>query len=147
MILAKFYNINTPHNVINKPLSNATELNGLFFDTFNELKPRLQIRWNTTPFNFNYVVIGEKSYFIENVSREKNNVITLELNLDVLQTFKTEILNSVGTIVTRENANKFISNRNDIHDVRPQFEKINFSVNSPFDENGNIIMITLKGNA
>lgn len=147
MININFYNYTGAKNVLNKTLSNPTIKTGLLYDKTDIIHPVVTIRTFTTLNNLNYCFISElnRYYFINNFEINGTKT-TLYLSVDVLMSYKNNILNSIGTIVSRENANKFISNRANIHDVRPQFHKINFSVNAPFDENGTLIMVTLKGN-
>lgn len=61
-----------------------------------------------------------------------------------MQTFKEEIKELYVTISERETANGYINNRSVIYDIRPKFDTIDFP-NQIFDENGQIIMLTIKG--
>jgi hypothetical protein len=147
MININFYNYTGAKNVLNKSLNNPTIKTGLLYDKTDILHPVVTIRTFTTLNNLNYCFIPElnRYYFINNFEINGTKT-TLYLSVDVLMSYKTDILNSFGTIVSRENANKYIVSRENIYDIRPQFQKIDFSVNSPFNSEGQIIMITLKGN-
>lgn len=150
MITVNLINYNGLSNVIDKPLIVSQTINGLFFKPFNRLSAVLQIRYdNPENFNYNYLEIeGQGFYFVKSKETANKNVLSLQLDLDVLTTNKTAILNAVGTVVTSELSNKYISSREYVTDVRPQFTKVMFSRETPpFDENGGIIMITLKGKA
>lgn len=138
-------------NVINKVLQNGVNVDGTIKDITNVITPQIRFRAKPTlqdiqTFNYCYISALNRYYFVENAEIISSDVICLNLRVDVLKSNENALLQSTATVTECENANKYISNRNNIHDVRPQFEKINFSVNAPFDENGNIIMITLKGN-
>lgn len=149
MISVNFYNYTGKSNVINKPLNNPVLFDGLLFNNFEVINPVLTIRQTPSNtfknYNYCYIPIFKRYYFVTSVNVQNDKII-MNLKVDVLKTYETEILNSYGLIVSRENANKFISNREIIYNRKPKFEKLNFSENTPFDENGNIIMITLKGN-
>lgn len=148
MIDVNFYTYSGKNNVVNKTLPTATVISGLLYDRFNVLNPTLTIRTQTA-FNFNYCYIAalNRYYFVDKVEIVDNQKTEVYLSVDVLKSYETEILAANGTITARENANKFISNREVIFNRVPKFDKIDFSVNTPFDENGNIIMVTIKGNS
>lgn len=152
MVTLNLYQYSGKPNVINKTLPTATQYNGLLYDSQNVLTPFVRIRKTDgvtfEPTFFNYAEISDlgRFYFVTDTIIENTNVIRLNLKLDVLKTYAAEILASTATITQRENANAYISNRENVYSIVPNFSKIDFSVNSPFDENGNIIMVTLKGN-
>lgn len=145
------YQYNGKNNVINKNLTNGVNVDGSIKQPFNILRPSVNFRITQTlqnVKNYNYAYIADlgRYYFINTIDAISTDVFVLSLSVDVLKTYSAEILAASGTITNRENGNKYISNRVNIHDVRPQFEKIDFSVNAPFDADGSIIMVTLKGN-
>lgn len=146
MVNAILYQYSGKNNVINKTLENPQSVNGLMIEPFDVIHPKIKFRCEP-PFIYNYLYITQlnRYYFVTNTEILNANTVLLSLQLDVLKTYATDLLNATGTIVSRETANKYINTRDNIHDIRPNFEKINFSVNNPFDENGNIIMITIKG--
>lgn len=152
MVTLNLYQYSGKPNVINKTLPTATQYSGLLYDSQNVLTPFVRIRKTDgvtfEPTFFNYAEISDlgRFYFVTDTIIENTNVIRLNLKLDVLKTYAAEILASTATITQRENANAYISNRENVYSIVPNFSKIDFSVNSPFDENGNIIMVTLKGN-
>lgn len=152
MVTLNLYQYSGKPNVINKTLPTATQYSGLLYDSQNVLTPFVRIRKTDgvtfEPTFFNYAEISDlgRFYFVTDTIIENTNVIRLNLKLDVLKTYAAEIAASTATITQRENANAYISNRENVYSIVPNFSKIDFSVNSPFDENGNIIMVTLKGN-
>lgn len=150
-MLVTLYNYNGKRNTINKTLSNGVNVDGTIKDATNVITPQIRLRTkqnlqNVSAFNYVHIAALNRYYFVENCEIQSGEVFILSLRVDVLKSYQNAILASTATITERENANKFISNRANIHDVRPQFNKINFSVNAPFDENGTLIMVTLKGN-
>lgn len=149
MVTIDFYKYSGKPNVINKTLENKTTIKGLFYLNVNILKPIIKFR-NLTGYNFNifnYCYISElnRFYFIDSIEIENNTVIIFNLKLDVLKTYQNEIFNSVATVSRKTNSNGYISNRENIYNVLPNIERLNFSENTPFDENGVIIMVSLKG--
>ena len=69
----------------------------------------------------------------------------ISLSLDVLKTYEDEIMSATATVVEQQDADKFLSSRQQLFDVRPQINRIDFEPNL-FDAEGNLIMVTLKGN-
>ena len=145
------YKYDGKRNTINKTLQNGVNVDGSIKDATNVITPQIRLRanqnlQNVSAFNYVHIAALNRYYFVENCEIQSGDVFVLSLQVDTLKSYENAILASTATITERENANKFISNRSNIHDVRPQFNKINFSVNAPFDENGTLIMVTLKGN-
>lgn len=145
------YRYSGKRNAINKTLSNGVNVDGTIKDATNVITPQIRFRTkqtlqNVNSFNYVYIAALNRYYFVENCEIQSSDVFVLSLRVDTLKSYENAILASTATITERENANRFISNRANIHDVRPQFSKINFSVNAPFNENGTLIMVTLKGN-
>lgn len=151
MVQITLYNYNGKDNVINKTLVNGVTVDGTIKDTANVITPSLRLRvkptlQNLARFNYAYIAALNRYYFVENCEIISADIFILSLRVDVLKTYENAIRQSTATITERVDANKYISNRVAIHDIRPQFDKIAFSVSEPFDETGAIIMITLKGN-
>ena len=69
----------------------------------------------------------------------------ISLSLDVLKTYEDEIMSATATVVEQQDADRFLSSRQQLFDVRPQINRIDFEPNL-FDAEGNLIMVTLKGN-
>lgn len=147
MIQLNLYNYDGNSNVINKTLQNEISLTGLFYNDFDIFTPEIAIRQsvNINVFNYAFLPIFNRFYFIVDTFIVSNTKTVLKLKLDVLKTYANELLTAIGTVTQKENANKYISNRQKIYDIRPQRELINFSVNNPF-HHADIVMITLKGN-
>ena len=145
------YQYNGKRNAINKTLTNGVNVDGTIKDVTNVITPQIRFRTkqnlqNVRTFNYVYIAALNRYYFVVNCEIQSGEVFILSLRVDVLKSYENAILASTVTITERENANKYISTRAVIHDIRPQYEKINFSVNAPFDDNGTLIMVTLKGN-
>lgn len=149
MVNVNLYQYSGKNNVINKTLTQTPQTaTGVFIEPFDLLHPKIKFRCEP-PFTYNYLYISElsKYYFVTNTEILNANTVLISLQLDVLKTYETAILASTGTVTAKENANPYLNTRDNIHDVRPITEKLTFSENTPFSETGNIIMVTLKGNA
>lgn len=146
MVKIKTYVYDGEPNRINKTLQENNEYTGVLNMTFNVLTPIIRFR-TRTPVTFNYVYIESlnRYYFVSEIE-QNGDICTVRLRVDVLQTYKENILASSATLAMGNNINKFVSNRTNIYDVRPKTKKINFPNNGLLNETGTVVMITLKGN-
>jgi hypothetical protein len=146
MVKIKTYIYNGKPNEVNKTLQENEEYTGVLNATFNVLTPVFRFR-TRTPVTFNYVYIENLNrYYFVSEKQQDGDICTVRLRVDVLFTYKDIILNSSATLVKGGNANKFVSNRNNVYDVRPKTKKINFPNTGLLNETGTIVMVTLKGN-
>lgn len=82
-------------NQLNKTLENGLTITGNFninFDTRNTIL-RLQ-GYNTFDYNYCYIPNVNRYFFITNVDIRRNGIVFLTLHIDVIQTYKQELLNS-----------------------------------------------------
>lgn len=134
-------------NTVNKTLPTGNVINGAMWDGFNICKPVVTVKSHTM-INANYCKIEKlnRFYFIDKVVYRSCDKWELQLSVDVLKTYATQILQANATVTVRDNPNKYVSNRNNVYNRKPNFEKIDFPKKGLFNKEGNIIMITIKGN-
>lgn len=146
MIKIKTFIYDGKPNAVNKTLQENEEYTGVLNATFNVLTPVVRFR-TRTPVSFNYVYIESlnRYYFVSELNQD-GDICTVRLRVDVLQTYKEKILASSATLTKGENVNKYLSNRSNVVDVRPQFRKLDFPNKNLINETGSIIMVTIKGN-
>ena len=146
MIKIKTYIYNGKPNEVNKTLQANEEYTGVLNATFNVLTPVVRFR-TRTPVTFNYVYIESLNrYYFVSEKQQDGDICTVYLRTDVLMTYKDKILDSVGTLVKSENGNKYLSNRSNVFDVRPNIKKVDFPNKNLLNTEGQIIMVTIKGN-
>ena len=146
MIKIKTFIYNGKPNEVNKNLQANAEYTGVLNVTFNILNPVIRFR-TKTPVTFNYVFIESLNrYYFVSEKQQDGDICTVRLNVDVLFTYKDIILNSIATLTKGENGNKYLSNRSNVVDVRPNIRKIDFPNKEILNETGTIIMVTIKGN-
>lgn len=109
-----FYTNNSDSNELNKNINLVTELNcNVNRDNLDILSPILFLSYfDIKELNINYCYIEElnRYYFINSYTIEKNNLIKIQLETDVLMTFKNNILLSSGIVKeTKNNQNNFSS--------------------------------------
>ena len=146
MIKIKTFIYDGKPNAVNKTLQANEEYTGVLNATFNVLRPVVRFR-TRTPVSFNYVYIESlnRYYFVSELTQD-GDICTVRLRVDVLQTYKEKILASSATLTKSENGNKYLSNRSNVVDVRPNFRKLDFPNKNLINETGSIIMVTIKGN-
>lgn len=147
MIKIKTFIYDGKPNAVNKILQENEEYTGVLNATFNVLTPVVRFR-TRTPVSFNYVFIESlnRYYFVSELNQD-GDICTVRLRVDVLQTYKEKILASSATLTKGANVNKYLSNRSNVVDVRPNFRKLDFPNKELINETGSIIMVTIKGNA
>lgn len=151
MLTLKLYKYSGKNNVVSKALDEQTAHteNGVIFEDFDLITPSIKVRTKTEFADilaYNYALLDGKYYFVENAVILSTDVYRLNLRLDVLTTYQTEIKAATATAINKTNSNPYISNRQNIYDLRPIVTKLDFSENTPFSVSGSIIMVTLKGN-
>lgn len=146
MIKIKTFIYNGKPNEVNKTLQENEEYTGVLNVTFNVLTPVVRFR-TRTPVSFNYVFIESlnRYYFVSEIQQD-GDICTVRLRVDVLFTYKDIILNSTATLTKSENGNKYLSNRSNVFDVRPNIKKVDFPNKNLLNTEGQIIMVTIKGN-
>lgn len=146
MIKIKTFIYDGKPNKVNKTLQENEEYTGVLNSTVNVLTPVVRFR-TRTPVNFNYVYIDSlnRYYFVSEISQD-GDICTVRLKVDVLFTYKDKILASSATLIKGENVNKYVSNRSDVVDLRPNIRKVDFPNKELLNETGSIIMVTIKGN-
>lgn len=99
-MIVKLYKVSDAKNVIGKSLGNPTEIEIFLKDgSLSVTKPFLILSGKGGTVNywdFNYCWISEfnRFYFIENIDNFKADLWKLDLECDVLETFKADILTS-----------------------------------------------------
>lgn len=90
------YIVEEAENVLNKQLSNPTTQPLRLKRDTNILNPVITLRENEgfsfDGFNYCYIEELGRYYFINNVDRIHSKIVSLSLEIDVLETYKNEIL-------------------------------------------------------
>ena len=142
----QLYKYDGMNNTINKKLGSFVSMNGDFRGVFNTFRPSITIRVREVP-TYNYCFIPDlnRYYFIDSVTFLGNSSYELSLKVDVLKSNESIILNAKAKSVINDNADPFISNRENVYNRVPNFEKVDFPNKGLLSEQGSIIMVTLKG--
>lgn len=144
-----FYKYDGHIDTINKRLETPYNMTGKIHNSIDILHPSITVQYDDTgvfPYNYCYIPDLNRYYFISGVTNDGGKKYILQLDVDVLKTYETEILAANGTVSENDGGEPYISNRTVITDVRPKYEKLTFTTPDLFDSDGTQIMVTIKGN-
>lgn len=100
----KLYKTDSSNNEINKIRTDELVFNVNFkkrTDIFSPIIP-LHSETDLTDYNYAYIEQFERYYFIEEIEPNPNSIYRMHLRTDVIESFKDDILNSRGRIVTSQ---------------------------------------------
>lgn len=125
-----FYKYNGENNRLNKTLENGVTIECNFNQAYYKNTPRIKLGYKSGEFDFNYCYIedNKKYYFIDSVIETRNNYIECTLTIDVLMTYKDEILNLYGTVTQSTNYN-YLDGANIPQTSNTKIETITFKNN------------------
>ena len=142
-MIVKAYNTESSVNTINKVINFVTDIDVKFKDEVNIYNPTIVLKYDDL-LDFNYIYIDKfkRYYFIETVEVFPNKIYHLTLKCDVLMSFKDDILNSYGNIITQTNYNDYY-NFDYSSEVRKETNIYNSNV--ILDDVKTIILCTIGG--
>lgn len=97
---------NSENNNINKDISNILTLSGTLKNQTSIINPSIIIEANLTDITAcNYLTIPSfnRSYFINNIESLRNNLVEISAHVDVISSFKSEILSNTAIVKRQEN--------------------------------------------
>lgn len=138
-------------NRVNKTefLSNRFVLDGSFRASTSAMNLEIDVeKTNPLIYKYNYMYIEEfgRWYFIDEIISVRNRLWTIRATVDVLMSFKTDILNCQAIIDKTENefvANMYLDDGSFVMDSRKYNEIKEFP--SGLNENGSYILICAGG--
>lgn len=91
-----FYKVSDSDNTINKTLLSPKTEKITLRKRVDILNPQLLLKFDETIFDYNYCYIPEleRYYFMRSIDSVNNQVWKVELEIDVLETYKSTILSS-----------------------------------------------------
>lgn len=142
----KLYNNGSEGNVLNKNITLITTISGVLKENCSILKPSILIQGDLSTFNkCNYAVIDafNRSYYISDIVSETNNLIRLDMDVDVLYTYRTDILKLTGMLARSEsNGNNYVADSAVVSQIGSPSEIINYD---PVDDYCFILAVTGSG--
>lgn len=139
------YKNNSEKNKINKSLTEVETLTGTLHDDTSIMKPTVLIqRESPTGFNYVYIPQFKRYYFVNDITVNRKGLLTVALSVDVLESFKTDILQQ-NIIVEKSTTDNdvYLPDENLKTNVKTKTDIVNFS--NGFLDNGEFILITAGG--
>lgn len=104
MIIDLYLN-NSEDNTVTKNLSQILSMQGNLKSETSIINPSIMFEFAKQMPIFNYVYIPDfkRYYFVRNITSYRTNLWQMDLHVDVLMSFKNEILANTGTIARQEN--------------------------------------------
>ena len=111
-----FYNNNSDRRCINKNLTNAKTISGNIKSQYTSSGISLDIDISVagiTPFQFNYMKFDNKYYYIDSVDFISQNIIRLNCGVDLLESYKLQILKQIAVLNRSETSyNRYLNDDN-----------------------------------
>ena len=144
MNITFYKNLSEPERMT-KNIVNPRTVSGSLRDSSNVINPQFLIEGTPADFpngyNYAYIQEFERYYFVGDPVSIRNNIVMLPLSVDVLMSFKNEILSNIA-IVDKQTAsgNYYLNDGSWMHESREFYTIKSFS--NGFNNNGEYILIT-----
>lgn len=134
------YKVSDAKNVLDKTLDNTTALKlvGTLRDKSDVVSPYILIQSNPMDYNYAYIQEFNRYYFIEDIVSVRKNAWILNLSVDVLMSYNTEIKLMHG-IVSRLTDGSEYAPRNIVAEDKETCRRIDFDYS--FTKNGTYVLI------
>lgn len=141
----RLYNTTDSNNTINKKLTGEKIYNVIFKDNANIINPTIKIRTNDIiTFNYAYIPTFNRYYFINDIDIEPNRITTLKLDVDVLESFKDDILLCDGVITRSDTGNPYYDGGDYESEVKTEHYTYTSGVNLIKGDNTIMVMTGVK---
>lgn len=133
------YKNKSSYNTIGKDLEKLDVIKLKFFQDLETSTPMIVIDLRKIK-EFNYIKIENKFYFVENKTKKPNGLYEMFLRVDVLETYKEQILNSYATVRQATDFNKYLADNLKSEELK---EIDIYKSNKDIEFENNNIMVTL----
>lgn len=139
----KTYTTSSSNNTINKNLVSGGEYEIVFKDIANIHDPIIKLNSEDMIVDVNYAYIPKfkRYYFITDIEISNNNIYTMRLRCDVLESFKDEILLSKGLVTRNDGGNKYYEGQGLESEVRKEVDVFNSDVILDFKKTKLMVVI------
>lgn len=133
-------------NKIRKSITGGETLAGTLRNESNVIAPTIVIKHtNPTGFNYAYIPVFHRYYFINEIMSIRNGLWNMKLNSDPLMSFSGEILNCSVILneTTETGKSNYLPGRNWINNCKSKTDILSFS--GGLNNEGQYILITAGG--
>ena len=126
----QLYNCESEPNALNKTLTAIGDaMTGVFRESTSVVSPSVLIEGSSV--KANYMYIGSpinRYYFIDDIITERNNLLRIKGHVDVLQTYKSDILDIKGVVKRNaKNVNKYLTDDKILQSAKREIITTKFS--------------------
>lgn len=140
----KLYYTRNANNTINKVLENEQSFQIHFKDVADIINPTIKLKHKgKLKVNYAYIPDFNKYYFIRSAEIYPTNIHTLQLEIDVLETYKKDILSSKATVGRSEYSNKYFDGGDYRAEERQEHTLYESDTELEFEDN--TILVTIGG--
>lgn len=138
-----FYKCSSEKNCLNKVLESEITLDGAIRGESNVISPQIMVQMNPIEYDYVYIPEWRRYYFITDIVCYRANAFVVKLNIDVLMSYKTEILQMTG-VVSRLTSGSVYASRDLLVSCKEECREFDFGT-TPFKRNGTYVLITQGG--
>ena len=133
----EFFHTDDSSNTINKTLTKISEKDVTLKASTDILAPRMVFLANDFSTTINYMKMLDKYYFVDLQFIRNNSLVIVNSSIDVLETYKDNILNSQADIIKKSSAGNIKQNN-----VLPTTISKTFNSDKTLSKSSSIIMVT-----
>lgn len=139
----QLYKNSSENNVISKQLDEECMIDGYSRTVVDMLNPVIELAGiEVIKYNYCYVQELRRFYYIENVTISPNGVYKMSLRVDVLRTYKADILASYGLITKNQDYNPYTGDP----DVETRYTLSKHEFENGFNfTTGDFVLVTMRG--
>lgn len=139
----KLYKNSSENNDVSKTLTDEHKVTGYSRVVVDMLNPVIELAGiEVNSYNYCYVQELNRYYYIENINIAPNGVYRLSMRIDVLMTYRDDIMASHGLITKNREYNPYTG---DV-DVESRYTLEKHEFENGFDfTNGDFVLVTMRG--
>ena len=139
----KLYKNSSENNDVSKTLTDEHKVTGYSRAAVDMLNPVIELAGiEVNSYNYCYVQELNRYYYIENINISPNGVYRLSMRIDVLMTYRDDIMASHGLITKNREYNPYTG---DV-DVESRYTLEKHEFENGFDfTNGDFVLVTMRG--
>ena len=139
----KLFKNSSENNDVSKTLTDEHKVTGYSRVVVDMLNPVIELAGiEVNSYNYCYVQELNRYYYIENINISPNGVYRLSMRIDVLMTYRDDIMASHGLITKNREYNPYTG---DV-DVESRYTLEKHEFENGFDfSNGDFVLVTMRG--
>ena len=109
-MVIKLYNVSDDNNVLNKTLTDEKSIEIKLKSSVDISRPAIVLKSESfLNYNYAFIPVFQRYYYIDKISIIQQNIYEISLIVDVLMSFKSDILNSEGLVTQSTETNPYFN--------------------------------------